>query len=210
MVITGIHSGDFLKIQGVNFGEDIPDKTPGSLRMTARYTAGKEGLVQVRIDSLQGQVLGYMPLGTLREDAAAEDCFAIYEAQMEQEVTGVHDLYFIFYSDSGRDENSYEIGSWQFVREREAPQEDCPAEIYESVKGREYGSVEHITYHSETTGLVRGANVLLPAGYDTEKQYGVLYFLHGIFGDEHSLIGDGDNAIQEILGNLVAEGQAKR
>lgn len=73
-------------------------------------------------------------------------------------------------------------------------------------RGREYGSTEHITYHSETTGLERGANVLLPAGYDPEKQYRVLYFLHGIFGDEYSLTGDPGNAIPEILGNLAQEG----
>ena len=88
-------------------------------------------------------------------------------------------------------------------------QAECPKEVSMSVAGREYGSVEHITYHSETTGLDRGANVLLPAGYDPEKQYGVLYFQHGIFGDEYSLISDANNAISEIMGNLAAEGKAR-
>ena len=95
------------------------------------------------------------------------------------------------------------------VREEEEFQADCPAQVSGSVAGREYGSVEHITYHSETTGLKRGANVLLPAGYDPEKQYSVLYFLHGIFGDEYSLTGDSNNAIPEILGNLAAEGRTQ-
>lgn len=116
MAVTGIDSGDFLKVQGVDFGEDSPE----ILRMTARYTAGKEGLVQIRIDSLQGQVLGYMPFGTLQEKAVPDDAdreeFALYEAELESKVTGVHDLYFLFYSNSG-DQDSYEIGSWQFAGE---------------------------------------------------------------------------------------------
>ncbi len=202
MAVTGIDSGDFLKVQGVDFGRNAPEL----LRMTARYTAGKEGLVQVRIDSLQGQVLGYMPLGTLQEKAAAQDSFDTYEAQLENEVTGVHDVYFIFYSGEDSDGGSYEIGSWQFVAKEEEFQTKCPAEVSGSVAGREYGSTEHITYNSATTGLERGANVLLPAGYNPEKQYRVLYFLHGIFGDEYSLPGDPGNAIPEILGNLAAEG----
>lgn len=97
----------------------------------------------------------------------------------------------------------------KIVREEEEFQADCPAQVSGSVAGREYGSVEHITYYSETTGLERGANVLLPAGYDPEKQYRVLYFLHGIFGNEYSLTGDSNNAIPEILGNLAAEGRTK-
>lgn len=204
MALTDIDSGDFLKVQGVDFGENAPK----TLQMTARYTAGKEGLVQVRIDSLQGQVLGYMPLGRLQEKEAAKDQFITYEAELESGVTGVHDLYFLFYS--GPDgQDSYEIGSWRFVGEENGLQAECPQELSKKVAGREYGSVEHITYHSETTGLDRGANVLLPVGYDPEKQYGVLYFQHGIFGDEYSLIGDPNNAIAEILGNLAAEGQAR-
>lgn len=208
MAVTDIDSGDFFKVQGVDFGE----KSPKTLRISARSTAEKEGLIQVRIDSLQGQVLGYMPLGTLQENTEQntmdQEGFAVYEAQLESEVTGVHDLYFLFYSGQGG-QGSYEIGSWQFAGEEEELQALCPEETAKSVAGREYGTVEHITYHSETTGLDRGANVLLPAGYDPEKQYGALYFQHGIFGDEYSLIGDANNAIPEILGNLAAEGRAR-
>jgi len=85
----------------------------------------------------------------------------------------------------------------------------CPDELGVKVEHVTYGSLEHITYFSETTGLERGANVLLPANYRPEKQYPVLYFQHGIFGDEYALINDDNNKIVEILGNLVAEGKAK-
>lgn len=140
MAVTGIDSGDFFKVQGVDFGERAPE----ALRMTARYTAGKEGLVQVRIDSLQGQVLGYMPLGTLQDKTAAQERFDTYEARLEAEVTGVHDLFFIFFSGESGDGGSYEIGSWQFVRKEEFS-EKCPAEVSASVEGKRVW--QHRAYH---------------------------------------------------------------
>ena len=197
MALSSIDSGDFFKVQGVDFG----DTAPGALRITARCGEKTTGLIQVRLDSPQGQALGYVPVGAAQGD---EDGFAVYEAELEQEVTGVHDLYFVFYCGEG---GSYELSGWQFVQGE--PVTQCPAETAKRVEGREYGSAEHITYFSQTTGLERGANVLLPPDYDPEKQYGVLYFQHGIFGDEYSLLGDTANAIPEILGNLSAQGQAR-
>ncbi len=197
MAVSGIDSGDFLKIQGVDFGETAPT----GLEITARYASGTEGLIQVRIDSPEGQVLGYMSFDGLQEEASAET-FCSYTAALESETTGVHDVYFIFCG------SGYQIGSWKFIREEELITV-CPEELTRRVEGREYGTVEHITYPSETTGLERGANVLLPAGYDPKKQYPVLYFQHGIFGDEYTLLNDGNNAIPEILGNLSAEGLAQ-
>ena len=197
MALTSIDSGDFLKVQGVDFG----DAAPRLLQMTAWCGEGTKGLVQVRLDGLQGQVLGYVPLGG-DEKAGG---FAVYQAELEEEATGVHDLYFVFYCEEG---GFYELGSWQFVGDEEELVTECPAEVARRANDRDYGSAEHITYPSKTTGLERGANVLLPAGYDPEKQYRVLYFQHGIFGDEYSLLNDQNNAIPEILGNLSAQGLA--
>lgn len=69
-----------------------------------------------------------------------------------------------------------------------------------------YGKVEHFTYFSETTNCDRQANILLPADYDASVQYPVLYFLHGIFGDENSMVGDSNNKINEIVNNLKEDG----
>ncbi|MCM1119122.1 MAG: family 43 glycosylhydrolase [bacterium] len=197
MAVAGIDSGDFIKVQGVDFG----DSSPKTLWMTTRFAKDTEGLVQVRVDNLRGDILGYMPVGNLQA-GTAPDVWNSCEIELEGEVTGVHDLYFLFYG------SGYEIADWQFTVDSELTV-DCPAEVYKKVDGRVYGSPQHITYDSKTTGLERGANVLLPADYDPEKQYGVLYFQHGIFGDEYSLINDANNAIAEILGNLSAEGLAR-
>lgn len=86
---------------------------------------------------------------------------------------------------------------------------ECPVEAYVTRNDVKYGTVKHETYHSETTGMERGFNILLPADYSEEKKYPVVYLLHGIFGDEYSFMGDSNNHIKEITANLAADGQAK-
>lgn len=47
--------------------------------------------------------------------------------------------------------------------------------------------VEHGTYHSESMDVTVGYNVLLPDGYtDTDRRYPVVYWLHGLGGNENS------------------------
>ena len=85
-------------------------------------------------------------------------------------------------------------------------EERCPASISETRKGVTYGAYTHGTYYSETCGMERGYSILLPADYSTEKQYPVLYLLHGIFGNEYSFSQDASNKIKEIVGNMAADG----
>ena len=68
---------------------------------------------------------------------------------------------------------------------------ECPLSSYEKREDVVYPEVVHETYFSTTTGLDRGANVVLPPNYDASKKYPVLYLLHGIFGDEYVHLGDG-------------------
>ena len=70
----------------------------------------------------------------------------------------------------------------------------------------EYGEMVEVEYESSVTGTTRKANVLLPAGYTTEKQYPVLYLLHGSEGD-HNEWKKGDP--KYIVGNAIASGEAK-
>lgn len=85
----------------------------------------------------------------------------------------------------------------------------CPEEVSKKREGMEYTKAVHETYYSKTTDLDRGVNILLPPGYSDEKKYPVLYLLHGIFGDEYSLINDPNCSIPEISCNLFADGLAK-
>ena len=84
--------------------------------------------------------------------------------------------------------------------------EYCPSSYSTRKNGVAYGNITHKTYYSNTTHSNRGYNILLPANYNPSKKYPVLYVLHGIFGDESSMIG---NNITEIVGNHVADGTAK-
>jgi len=88
-------------------------------------------------------------------------------------------------------------------------QTHCPEYFCITRDSVTYGTREGITYYSETTGCERRANVLLPPNYSKEKKYPVLYFLHGIFGDENSMIGEEANKLDIIFGNLIAEGKTK-
>ena len=81
----------------------------------------------------------------------------------------------------------------------------CPEYFCVTRENVTYGIREGVTYYSETTKCERRANVLLPSDYDSSKKYPVLYFLHGIFGDENSMLGEEANKLDIICGNLKAD-----
>lgn len=83
---------------------------------------------------------------------------------------------------------------------------DCPSSASSRRNDVAYGSFVHKTYYSNTTKCNRGFNIALPANYNPQKKYPVLYVLHGIFGDENSLVGNG---FETIAANLAADGAAK-
>lgn len=68
-----------------------------------------------------------------------------------------------------------------------------------------YGTLKTVNYSSTTTGKTRRANIILPAGYTTDKKYPVLYLLHGIGGDHTEWMG-GEPV--NVIGNLISKGKA--
>lgn len=77
---------------------------------------------------------------------------------------------------------------------------------YDSVRGGVvYGEIVEITYDSTTTGTTRKANVMLPPNYDEQKQYPVLYLLHGSEGTHNEWK---QGAPVNIISNLIADGEA--
>ncbi|MDO5155008.1 MAG: alpha/beta hydrolase-fold protein [Eubacteriales bacterium] len=72
-----------------------------------------------------------------------------------------------------------------------------------------YGELVKTSYYSTTCEKDRNVIVLLPAGYSEEKKYPVCYVLHGIFGDENSMIGDGESGTRIVIGNMMHKKQAE-
>lgn len=76
----------------------------------------------------------------------------------------------------------------------------------------ESGTIEHITYTSydyfdNQAEVTKEANVYLPYGYDTSKQYNVLYLMHGIGGDENEWgMNNNQSRVKLIMDNLIYYG----
>lgn len=79
----------------------------------------------------------------------------------------------------------------------------CPSEYLINKIDVQYGEMVKTKYYSTTCEKDRNVIILLPAGYDEKKEYPVMYVLHGIFGDETSMIGDGNSGTRILLGNLM-------
>ncbi|MBQ4465739.1 MAG: hypothetical protein II916_07230 [Oscillospiraceae bacterium] len=84
-----------------------------------------------------------------------------------------------------------------------------PAGAADHKNGVDYGEMRFCTYWSKTRGRETPVRVLLPAGYNENETYPVLYLLHGYWNDETTL-SDPDSGLQNIIGNLIASGEAKK
>lgn len=65
--------------------------------------------------------------------------------------------------------------------------------------GYSYPNPENITYASKVTGTLRHATVLLPAGYSEDKEYPVLYLIHGIGGSNRTWVNKKADIIMQNL-----------
>lgn len=86
--------------------------------------------------------------------------------------------------------------------------DDCPKEVNERKSNVTYRSFIKKQYYSTTTKSDRPVNIILPPNYTSEKQYPVMYFLHGIFGNEDSMIEPCNGAVY-MPTNLAMEHMAK-
>ena len=77
--------------------------------------------------------------------------------------------------------------------------------------GVQYGTVKSGTYYSTTCKRNKPYNVLLPANYSENKEYPVLYVLHGYWENQDRMIIKGNDTMytRQIIGNAIAEGDAE-
>lgn len=109
---------------------------------------------------------------------------------------------------SVEEESSNEAESESSVMEEEMDmsQYEVPADFAATKDDVTYGEIVEVTYDSKTTGSTRKVNIILPAGYSEEKQYPVLYLLHGIGGD-HNEWKNGQAG--NVISNMIAAGEAE-
>lgn len=111
--------------------------------------------------------------------------------------------------DGGIDENAdYMEEAKEFMSKFEYEIE-CPVGLKYRKDGVGYGEMVKTSYYSKTCEKDRNVNIYLPDGYSKKKKYPVLYILHGIFGDENSMVGENDPNIIIPIQNLIAQGEAK-
>lgn len=83
-----------------------------------------------------------------------------------------------------------------------------PQEILEAKEGVKYAVFQKHHYFSNTAGRETPVNVLLPEGYSQDREYPVLYILHGYWDDEDWMARDIVH-INTMLGNLIESGEAE-
>ena len=97
VTVSDIDSGDWLKISGLDFGDK------GAKELTIRFASEGSGAVKVCADKLNGEAITYAKIS---ETGSYDEVMEVTVSVAE--ITGVHDLYFIF-SGSG-----YRVHSWTF------------------------------------------------------------------------------------------------
>ena len=83
-----------------------------------------------------------------------------------------------------------------------------PPEIEETREGVQYSEFQYHTYYSTTAERDTGVYVLLPPNYSEDKEYPVMYILHGYY-DNATWMTRPVVSIPAMLGNLIADGDAE-
>ena len=86
---------------------------------------------------------------------------------------------------------------------------ELPPEGYDKPReGVIYPEFQKYTYYSTTAERDTNVNVLLPADYSGDKEYPVLYILHGFYDNEGWMVRS-TVALSQILTNLQLDGEAE-
>ena len=142
IVVTSIDTGDWLAVYGVDFGST--GATKFSARVRTPETADYTGAIELRLDpagagvtsdtgnlnaSNTARITGGTVIGRIQIKAKSgeEGKYGTVAIDLDQAVTGVHNLVFVFYSSRGvkpetiipdsRHKNGFEFDQWQFFRQ---------------------------------------------------------------------------------------------
>ena len=111
---------------------------------------------------------------------------------------------------NGNENSESEITPMEYMNNARSNIVDkLPYGMTDTVSGVDYGEMRSCTYYSTTRERDTPVRVLLPAGYNENEKYPVLYMLHGYWNDETTLSSP-DSGLQNIVGNMIANGEAEK
>ncbi len=174
-----------------------PVSVKGDVNGDGEFGVADLVLMQKWVLSVPGTVLADWKAGDLCEDERL-DAFdlAAMRKMLAEQTSGPEDIPSITPADYMKKARSNIVDS-------------LPSGAADKVSGVDYGTMKSCTYYSSTRERETPVRVLLPAGYNENEKYPVLYMLHGYWNDETTL-SDPDSGLQNIIGNLTASGEAEK
>lgn len=101
--ISDIHNGDYIKVREVDFGKQAPARFIFSVASALRG-----GTLEIRTDSIGGKQIAQISV----PHTGGWECWKTLSTPIESEVTGVHDIYFVFTGRKGCE--LFNFDWWQF------------------------------------------------------------------------------------------------
>jgi arabinoxylan arabinofuranohydrolase len=108
MYVTDIDDGDYIKVRGIDFG----DTGPGIFYASVS-SATNGGLIEIRIDSLNGDKIASLPVSY----TDGRNNWKLKTTSVVQS-TGVHDLFLVFKGDCGK--KLFNFDYWKFEKKTSA------------------------------------------------------------------------------------------
>ncbi len=139
-----IDEGDYIKVESVDFGEH------GAVKFSAGTSSDKEAgtivaTMDICIDSMDGEVIGTVDIyGT-----GSYDTWSTSETDIGG-ITGVHDLYFVFYGTEDTKEDLFKFDYWQFTQ-KEIPVIQEPEPVVTPSETPTYSTPQTVTPVADTS-----------------------------------------------------------
>ncbi len=105
LILSGLKSGSWTALSKVDFGEKGADNLTVKLNSGSGCVGGK---IEIRLDTIIGELVGevYVPSGL--------SVWQELECKL-QNVTGLHNVYFVFLNKDNTEEELFKIDSWRFT-----------------------------------------------------------------------------------------------
>ncbi len=112
MIITGITTGSWIGVSGVDFGSEEARVVELKVQRMAGLERDKiRGKAYVCIDSPEAKALEEVEISMGERKGVIEDeGFVTFSSRLDTKVSGVHDVYFVFEGEG------YELYSWKFIK----------------------------------------------------------------------------------------------